>query len=138
MPTIQKADLGGKLTRVHMAKMMVNYAVKVLGLKPDTSKKCDFKDISNQSAELKGYIGLACQLGLMGTNATKFNPSGTVSRAEFGTVLSRAFRGNKYENTKTYYKDHLQALKNAGIITNITSTLKETRGNIMLMLMRAK
>jgi hypothetical protein len=36
MPTIQTADIEGTLIRAHMAKMMVNYAVKVLGKTPNT------------------------------------------------------------------------------------------------------
>ena len=34
--TIQQADINGSLIRSHMAKMIVNYALNVLGLTPDT------------------------------------------------------------------------------------------------------
>jgi hypothetical protein len=46
---------------------------------------------------MKFYINIACQLGLMGQGVTTFNPDGEVTRAEFGTVLSRALYGTKYE-----------------------------------------
>lgn len=128
----------GKLYRSHMAKMMVTYAVKVLGLKPDTTQKCAFSDTSKESAELKSYITYACQLGLMGIGTKKFNPNGEVTKAEFGTVLSRVLYGKTNDGSIPYYKKHLNALKSAGIISNITSTLKEQRGYVMLMLMRAK
>jgi len=36
MNTIQKANIEGLLIRADMAKMMVNYAIKVLGKTPDT------------------------------------------------------------------------------------------------------
>jgi hypothetical protein len=36
-----------------MAKMMVNYAVKVLKLQPDETKTCEFPDIENQPEELQ-------------------------------------------------------------------------------------
>jgi hypothetical protein len=36
-----------------MAKMIVNYAVNVLGRIPDTSINCEFNDISNQSWEMQ-------------------------------------------------------------------------------------
>jgi len=62
-----------------------------------------------------------------GTPNTKFNPSGTVTRAQFGTVLSRAFRGNLHDNPTIYYQDHLQALKDKGIISKTTPTLQEQR-----------
>ena len=45
-----------------MAKMMVNYAVKVLGMQANTGAMCEFDDIADQSTEMKLYINLACQL----------------------------------------------------------------------------
>lgn len=62
IPTIQGANMDGNLTRAHMAKMIVNFAIKVLGLKPDTTRICEFTDIDDQSTELKLYIKLSCQL----------------------------------------------------------------------------
>lgn len=53
MPTIQQADLKGKIIRSHMAKMIANYATKVLGLKPDTTRDCTFDDVANVSPELQ-------------------------------------------------------------------------------------
>ena len=81
--------------------MMSEYAIKVLGQTPDTSRSCIFSDMQNQSEELKMYAIQACQLGLMGlktdgTPATKFTPTGEVTRAIFGTTLSRALRGEQY------------------------------------------
>jgi hypothetical protein len=49
-----------------MAKMMVNFAVRVLGLQPDTTSECSFDDIADESAELQEYIRLSCQLHIMG------------------------------------------------------------------------
>lgn len=138
MWTIQDANLDGNLIRAHMAKMMVNYAVKVLDRTPDTWAVCEFDDIADQSIEMKLYINLACQLGIMGQNITSFNPEGIVSRAQFGTVLSRVLYGTEYNNEwGEYYLNHLQALVDNGIITNTTPNLSELRGYVMLMLMRA-
>jgi hypothetical protein len=97
MPTIQQANINGSLLRAHMAKMMVNYTKEVLGKTPDTNIVCVFTDIDDQSTELQGYIEEACQLGLMGVDTTEFNPNGTVTRAQFGTVLSRALYGTTNE-----------------------------------------
>ena len=77
-----------------MAKMISNFAVNMLGMKPDTSKSCVFTDIYKESNEMQFYIKLACQLGLMGLNVdgtinATFHPTDTVTRAQFGTVLSR-------------------------------------------------
>lgn len=138
MPTIQKANLEGKLLRSHMAKMMVGYAINVLGKKPDKNVKCAFTDIAGESSEMQTYIRLACAYGLMGVDTTKFKPNGEVTRAEFGTVVSRLLYGDRYNRpAPDYYGDHLSALKRNKIITNTTPTLKELRGNVMLMLWRS-
>jgi hypothetical protein len=61
-----------------------------------------------------------------------------VSRAEFGTILSRAIWGDKNNGGVPYYATHLNALKNAGIMFNISDPeMEEVRGYIFLMLMRA-
>jgi hypothetical protein len=65
MPAIQKANMEGTLIRSNMAKMMVNYAIKVLKMTPNTGLVCYFSDVSIQTPELKLYIKYACQLGLM-------------------------------------------------------------------------
>lgn len=137
MPSIDAADMYGNLIRSHMAKMMVNYSKNVLGKTPDTSVSCNFTDVAGQSAELQGYIKEACQLGIMGQWITAFNPNGVVTRAQFGTVLSRALRGNLFDGADPYYKDHLQSLKDVGIMTKIdTPSANEIRGYVMLMMMR--
>ena len=138
MPTIQDADITWNLIRAHMAKMMVNYAVKVLGKSPDTWALCEFNDIADQSSEMQWYIKLSCQLWLMGQWLTSFDPEGIVTRAQFSTVLSRTLWGDTYNvDGDLYYTNHLQALVDHGIITNNDPTLIELRWYVMLMLMRA-
>ena len=69
----------------------------------------------------------------------EFNPNGTVSRAEFGTALSRVLWGDKYNQAgEIWYEKHLNALKTAGIMHELIPGLQELRGWIMLMLMRAE
>ena len=137
-PTIDAANMYGSLIRAHMAKMMVNYAEGVLGLSPNEWLTCNFTDIDDQSTELKGYIKEACQLGLMGQGITEFKPNDPVTRAQFGTVLSRAIYGDAYNNGDPYYINHLNALRTAGIMTKIdTPDMKEIRWYVMLMMMRA-
>ncbi|MDR2541234.1 MAG: hypothetical protein LBD11_05755 [Candidatus Peribacteria bacterium] len=53
----------------------------------------------------------ACSLGLMGMDMDYFQPLLVVTRAQFGTVLSRLLRQNTYAGGKPYYAKHLQALK---------------------------
>jgi hypothetical protein len=65
-------------------------------------------------------------------------PNKKVSRAEFGTVLSRILWGETYNNATPYYANHLQALKNNGIMTQIDNPEKrlELRKWVWVMLMR--
>jgi len=51
--------------------------------------------------------------------------------------MSRVIWGNTYEGGTKYYTNHLNALKNAGIMTKIdTPTAAEMRGWVMLMMKR--
>ena len=65
-----------------------------------------------------------------GNPAEKFNPTDTVTRAQFGTVLSRLLYGNLYNTQKKnqWYVQHLEALNNAGIMKKIDDpNMKELR-----------
>ena len=76
----------------------------------------------------------------MGQGITAFRPYDTISRAEFGTALSRVLWGDKYEGGTPYYANHLNALKSAAIMNQIANaeSTKEIRGYVMLMLMRSE
>ena len=139
MSPIENANMYGAITRAEMAKMLANWA-KDKGETPDTSKACNFSDTASVKGDLATAIVEACQLGLMGQGITSFRPYDTISRAEFGTALSRALWGNKYEGGNPYYAKHLEALKAAGIMTQIANaeSTKEVRGYVMLMLMRSE
>lgn len=136
MDTIQEANMTWTLIRSHMAKMMVNYAINVLGKTLDTSRSCIFTDMADQSTEMKIYAIKACQLWLMGINRTTFLPDRMVIRAELGSVLSRMLY-NTPESWSPYYLVHLNLLKEKGIMTNTDPNLIEMRAYVMLMLMRA-
>jgi hypothetical protein len=139
MSSIDNANMYGAITRAEMAKMLSVYATEVLDYKADTSKACNFTDIDSVKGDLHDYIILSCQLGLMGQGITAFRPYDTISRAEFGTALSRTLWGNKYEGGTPYYANHLNALKAAGIMNQIANaeSTKEVRGYVMLMLQRS-
>lgn len=139
MPTIQEANITGGLTRVAMAKMMSNFAINVLWLQANTGMQANFPDVSDKlDTQYDNGVTKAFQLGLMGVNIKEFNPYWIVTRAEFGTVLSRALYGDTYNQTETlYYTRHLQALKRVGIMTQIENpAMKEIRGYVMLMMLR--
>lgn len=143
-PTIQQADLHRGLTRAEMAKMMSVFAVKVLGKSPVLTGTVDYKDLNQVNGDLTGYIQQAYQLQIMGIDAkgnpiANFNPNAQVTRAEFATVLSRVLYGDKNnQEGANFAEKHLEALKAAGILKDTTPTMKELRGWVMLMLMRAE
>ena len=144
MNTIDSADMYGSLTRVAMAKMIANYATTVLWLEPDTSASCTFTDVTAAlDAQYDNWVTKACQLGLMGQNITAFRPNDLVTRAEFGTTLSRALNHDSDDleamnAANPYYKDHLNFLKSEGIMNQIDNpSMTEVRGYVMLMMMRA-
>jgi len=139
MDSIEDANMYGTLTRIALAKMISNYAMEVLGLTPDTDKDCEFSDVSETlDAQYDNGVTNACQLGLMGVGIEMFNPYGLVTRAEYGTVLSRALRGDKYNGGTPYYADHLAALEDAEIMNDISNpSMREVRGYVMLMMQRA-
>jgi hypothetical protein len=150
MNTIDQANMYGNLTRIAMAKMLANYAINNLGKKPDTSIDCTFPDVT--SAMDKAYdngVTNACQLGIMGQGITNFDPNGTVTRAQFGTALSRLLWGDKNNASDEeqragvqYYKYHLNALNKSYNGTTIMKDISnpsqnEVRGYVMLMLQRS-
>ena len=145
MTSIDRADMWWNLTRVAMAKMLSNYAINVLWLIPDTSKDCFFWDVNYVlDDQYDNWITKACQLGLMWVWIERFYPHNRVTRAEFGTVLSRALnakypsRLNWMNKAEPYYFEHLSYLQREWIMNNISNPSSlERRWRVMLMLMRS-
>ncbi|GHV23170.1 hypothetical protein FACS189428_6320 [Clostridia bacterium] len=147
--TYEEARTTDAILRQEMAKMISTYAIKLFQKTPDTEKiDCSqFKDLAQAGGDLQPYVIQSCQLGLMGMNGDgigvqeNFSPKSSITRAEFGTVLSRLLRGTTYASQlgdETYYGRHLQALKKAGIMNFISNPdMLELRGNILLMLWKS-
>ena len=77
-------------------------------------------------------------MGIMGQGVSQFRPFDVVTRADFGTILSRVLRGDKHNEDGPYYITHLNALKNVGIMNDITDVNEVlTRGEVFLILERA-
>lgn len=148
---IAEARLDDGIKRKELAKMMTMFTIQVMGIYPDTNKTwCNFfSDLTGQSDEFKFFIKTSCQLDLMGLkpNGTipeeKFNPERYVTRAEFGTVLSRLIYGDKhnvYSGEETIYKryeKHLAALNKDNIMKKIQNpSMLEKRARVILMLDR--
>jgi hypothetical protein len=130
----------GPLNRIAMAKMLVNYAINVLWMKPDTTKQVpNFWDVSEQlNKDYWDAVTLAYQLWIMWIGITDFRPFDEVPRWEFGTALSRMLFGlADGQWDEAFYEPHLQKLKETWIITNDNPDLEEVRGYVMIMLMRS-
>lgn len=138
--TINDADMDWVLTRIAMAKMLSQYAINVLWKAPANLIVPKFVDVTDEMNEQYNYgVSLAYQLWIMWINMTdnKFRPNDLVTRAEFGTALSRMLYGiTDWE--ESYYSTHLDRLYEEWIITNQNPNLQELRGYVMLMLMRSK
>ena len=129
------------LFNIDLADIMNRYAENVLNRTPDTTKSCSFNDISDLTNGQKIIIRKSCQLWLMPWDQTSpsFDPYEDVTRAVFGTALSRTLWWDHYEWWIPYYGNHLNALKAAGIMNNIANpeNTKEIKWYVLLMLMRA-
>ena len=138
MDSIDKANMQWWLNRISMAKMLSQYAINVLGRTPDTTKVVPaFPDVSAElDAAYNSWVTLAYQLGIMWINIDKFRPDDLVTRAEFGTALSRMLYATA-DWEKAYYETHLAKLMEEKIITVDTPDLQELRGYVMIMLMRS-
>ena len=138
MPTINDANMNGKLTRIAMAKMLSYYAINVLWQKPDETRVNKFNDITDKlDAQYDSGVTLAYQLWIMWINMpnNNFRPNDEVTRAEFATALSRMLYGTPDWNP--YYSTHLAKLKAEWILKNDDYKMKELRWYVMIMLMRS-
>jgi hypothetical protein len=81
---IENANIYGAITRAELAKVISNWANKVLGVEADTSSTPSFSDINSlKNSDLYAAVITATQMGLMGQGITAFRPYDTVTRAEF-------------------------------------------------------
>jgi len=148
---ITEARLEYPIIRMEAAKMISMFTMQVLGIHPNTNKAwCDeYPDIMTLSPEMRFFAKTSCQLDLMGlkhdgkTPDELFNPKDKVTRAQFGTMLSRLIYGDKYniyegeEEKYQRYEKHLNALNKDNIMKKIEKPLiLEERGRVMLMFYR--
>ena len=140
---IDEARLSDPLTRAELAKMMSQYISSVLKKDPIKTDTPDYEDVNDSLGDLADYIVKAYQYQIMGINADGtalkyFNPNGIVTRAEYATVFSRVLYWSVNNLTgDNYYAKHLEALKEAGILTDDNPTMEEVRGWVMLMMYRS-
>jgi hypothetical protein len=131
-----------------MAKIISIFDISYFDSLPNKNKDCSAfsKSIEWYSQDMQNYMITSCQLERMWIHSTTyeplqdFMPSKFVSRAEFWTVLSRILWWRSYEageNSKYYYVEHLNQLKEIWVLTNIDPNLVEYRSYVILMIYRA-
>lgn len=140
---ISNANIDWNLTRIAMAKMLSQYAINVLWMKPDKNRNNQFKDVTDKlDWEYDDWVTLAYQLWIMWINMpnNEFRPNDLVPRAEFVTALSRLLYKTPdwmFEETPRYYIPHMEKLIYEWIISNPDPKMLELRWYVMLMLMRS-
>ncbi len=144
MDNIEDANMEWSLIRSHMAKMLVERSIAVKWLEINTEITCAFDDIDSlQWEDLYGFVIQACQMWLMWLDSEwnpvdSFYPNEIVTRAQFGTVLSRSIWGDYYNGWVPYYADHLDMLNAISVMNDISDPyMEEQRWYVMLMLLRA-
>lgn len=141
----EEARLYDGLNRSELAKMMSNFIKNVEGVDPVDNPVCDittYSDYDTFDDEMKMYIKMACDYGVMGWKNDKsglieaFRPLDPVTREEFAAVLSRHLFGSEHDGKDMVA--HLEALRDAGIMNQIDNPfVVEVRGYVLLMLQRA-
>lgn len=138
--TIDAANPYGLATREQAAKQFVNIAKAINpAIVADDTADCAFVDLGNADVSLVPYITEVCQMGIMGQNMPehKFLPFNYVTRSQVATMLSRIIWGDKYDGGTPWYAAHMEALKDAGIMNNISNPNENTaRYAIWLMAQR--
>ncbi len=143
------ADPDWYVKRWHMAKMVVNFVVNVLGYSepteiPEICKTRNDEQTVRESQEIRNYADRSCALWIMWIDMedNKFLPNDIVSRAEFGTIVSRILYWDVYNVKHTvehpYYENHLKVLKDNWFMTQIDSPLtrKELRKRVWVIFKR--
>ncbi|WP_405152989.1 S-layer homology domain-containing protein [Paenibacillus sp. FSL K6-0108] len=104
---VSKTSWGQKqASREWITKLLIRSLNKDAEAKAQNNQSTGFADNDSISESGKGYINLAVSLDLAkGVDGNKFNPTGSVTRAQLATFFSRGemLTDTKYANTFTGY-----------------------------------
>ena len=141
--SIDKAHLYNAFSNLELADIMNKFSENVLWYVGDTSLYCDFEGLNSVESAI---ITKTCQLRLLwwaySTNAFSLDwVYWITTRAQFGTILSRALWWYDYEWWSPYYIKHLTALVSAGIMTqsqiNNVAEINEIKWYVLIILKKA-
>ncbi|MDO4713632.1 MAG: S-layer homology domain-containing protein [bacterium] len=128
------------MTRQEAAKFFAQFAVNVLCRQADIDLKVQYSDIDHIPADLKQYVILATQLGLMKGNSqdNTFRPGDWISKAEVNAVIVRMLlKAHLSEPADQRYTHYNQAGAELGIIRQGAELEPIPRAYVALMLWRA-
>lgn len=104
---VSKTSWGQKpASREWITKLLIRSLDKDAEAKAQNNQSTGFADNSDISESGKGYVNLAVSLDLAkGVEGNKFNPTGSVTRAQLATFFSRgeSLTDTAYPNTSTGY-----------------------------------
>lgn len=149
MENIDLSDPDGYVIRWHMVKMVVKFVENVLWKWAPKKIPAECLKLNNwtigwESQEIQWYAMRACAHWIMWIDMenNNFLANDIVSRAEFGTIVSRILWGDthniKHTRETPYYTKHLNELNKNWIITQIDKPLtrKELRKRVWVVLKR--
>ncbi|WP_145047422.1 S-layer homology domain-containing protein [Paenibacillus xylanexedens] len=109
---VSKTSWGQKpATREWITKLLIRSLNKDAEAKAQNNQSTSFADNASISDGSKGYVNLAVSLDLAkGVDGNKFNPTGSVTRAQLATFFSRgeSLTDTAYPNTYTGYVTGLE------------------------------
>ncbi len=136
--SIRSADMDWYLTRIWMAKILSQFAINIVWMKPDYNKYNTYYDVSESlDAQYDNWALLAYQLWIMWIDTHYFRPYDYVTRAEFATAVSRmVYNTEDWRNNRAYYEPHLNKLRDEWILTNTNPNRIEKRWLALIILNR--
>ena len=136
--SIHSADMDWYLTRIWMAKILSQFAINIVWMKPDYNKYNTYYDVSESlDAQYDNWALLAYQLWIMWIDTHYFRPYDYVTRAEFATAVSRmVYNTEDWRNNRAYYEPHLNKLRDEWILTNTNPNRIEKKWLALIILNR--
>lgn len=142
--TVQTYEPFGVLTREQSAKILDVFSELFWFKKniPTNNTECNFTDINLADPSLTTHIKNICAMWVLKWSNGKFNPKGTINKAQFITAMIRLFQwGSLVETTNPRWLNYFEQAKQMWIVSasdSITFENSITRYEVALFLYRFK
>jgi len=133
------------ITRAEFSKLLVAFLENVLQRKADGDRLsvCSrYNDVNSSLGDLEISIYKACIYGVMGlqndgeTPLDVFDPHAVLTRKDVVTTIDRIINGTANDGAYPYYINHMQAMYDAGLISNTDPDKAELRINAFMIFER--